>query len=129
MILHHRRFVILSVVAALVTGTAIASRKLTGLSPTGQMSADRLLEKASHANKLSGVGPRTQDLLNPQTVTEGAKSPRRQFTVFRNEVGELVCREATPQEIIERQKADPEKLGLRQINHFEFDKSISAQAP
>src|ERR1043166_3062109 len=128
-LLHHRRFVILGVVAALVTGTAIASRRVAWLSPASQMSADGLLERVERVNKLSALVSRTQDPLNSQTPTDGAKSSRRQFTVYRNELGELVCREATPEEIIERQKADLQRLGLRQINHFELDKSISAQAP
>jgi len=128
MILHHRRFVILSVVAALVTGTAIASRKFAGLSPASAMSADRLIEKAPRPKKLSAVA-RTQNPLSPETPNDGTKSPRREFTVYRNELGELVCREATPAEIAERQKADLGQLGMRQINHLELDKSSGVQAP
>jgi hypothetical protein len=129
MILHNRRFAILVVVAALITGTAIASRRVAWLSPASQMSADRLLERAPRVNKLSAVTPRSQNLLEPQTPPDGVKSAGRQFTVYRNELGELACREATREEIIERQKVDPQRPGLRQINHQELDKSVSAQAP
>jgi hypothetical protein len=49
--------------------------------------------------------------------------------IYRDESGEIVCREATPAEIRERSGVDPEKQGLRKINHFELDKSAGAQAP
>src|SRR6188474_2885892 len=101
MFLHRRGFVILFVVAALVTGTAFASGKLARLFPASQMSADPLLAKTQPTNQRSAVGLRTQHPSDPQSSSDGAKSPRRHFTIYRNEQGEFVCREATPEEIRE----------------------------
>src|ERR1041385_4775923 len=104
MILHQRRFVILSVIAALVTGTAIASRRETWSAPADRIAANQLLENAQHATQPSAVVPGTQSVLSPQDSIEASKTPRRQFTVYRNEAGEVVCREATPEEISARQQ-------------------------
>src|SRR2546428_1509338 len=128
MISSPRRFVVLTALASLFVGTAVASQ--IGLLPeSAHISADRLLEKAQRADerKSSHNSAYAADL-DLQAV-DGAKSNRRYFTVYRNEAGEVECREATPAEIRERENADLEKLGLRQINHFEFDKSTGAQAP
>jgi outer membrane protein assembly factor BamB len=130
MISDRRRLVVLTVLVALVAGTAIASRKTSGPSATTQIVGDRLLEKASRANHLKSS---TFDRLALTPIdqlsqsSEGTKPTRREFTVYRNALGEIVCREATPDEIKEGQR-DLTKLGLRQINHFEFDKSVSGQA-
>src|SRR5689334_4656074 len=122
MICSHRCFVLLTALASLLVGTAVASQ--IGLLPkSAEISADRLLEKAQHANtRKSSHNSAYATELDPQAV-DGAKSNRRYFTVYRNEAGEVECREATPAEIRERESADLEKLGLRQINHFELDKS------
>ncbi|HYX29062.1 MAG TPA: NF038122 family metalloprotease [Pyrinomonadaceae bacterium] len=67
---------------------------------------------------------------NDADETQAAPKPaRREFTVYRNEASEIVCREATRDEIKQRENIDLSKLGLRQINHPEFDKSAGAQAP
>jgi hypothetical protein len=90
-----------------------------------------LLERARRANhKTSSTFDRSAlTAIDPQSQsTEAAKPSRREFTLYRNAGGEIVCREATPDEIRERQQ-DLKKLGLRQINHFELDKSVSGQAP
>jgi outer membrane protein assembly factor BamB len=90
-----------------------------------------LLERARRVNhKTSSTFDRSAlTAIDPQSQsTEAAKPSRREFTVYRNAGGEIVCREATPDEIRERQQ-DLKKLGLRQINHFELDKFVSGQAP
>ena len=128
MICSHRCFVLLTALASLLVGTTVSSQ--IGLLPkSAQISADGLFEKAQRADtrRSSRNSAYTRDL-DPQAV-DGAKSKRRYFTVYRNEAGDVECREATPAEIRERESADLEKLGLRQINHFELDKATSAQAP
>jgi outer membrane protein assembly factor BamB len=90
-----------------------------------------LLESARPADhKRSSTFDRSAlTAIKPQSQSaEAAKPSRREFTVYRNALGEIVCREATPEEIRGRQQ-DLKKLGLRQINHFELDKSDSGQAP
>src|SRR6185436_13556548 len=52
----------------------------------------------------------------PQALTQAGtpdSKRREQFTVYRNDAGEIVCRAATLEEIQQRQ-ADTEKQGLRQ---------------
>src|ERR1043165_3247877 len=116
MMFHRRRVLILSVLATLIAGTAVASRGTRWLSSTGQISPVPAL-----ANTKS-VGSKSRSVLQAQALqtqmSDPVKSARRQFTIYRDESGEIVCREATPDEIRERQAADPQKLGLRQINHF-----------
>src|SRR5438874_9174191 len=129
MISSHRRFVLLTTLASLFVGTAVASQ--IGLMPeSAHISADRLLEKAQRTDskKKASRNSAYATGLDPQAA-DTAKSNRRYFTVYTNEAAEVVCREASPAEIRERENADLEKLGLRQINHFEFDKSAGAQAP
>ena len=128
-------FVALAAFAIFVGGTALASRSALSLLSTA--SAARLNEKARHifgikAPQLPSRAAGTPISFGvPVQATDDAKSDRRQFTVYRNPEGEIVCREATPAEIIQREQADPEKLGLRQINHLEIpgDKSRASQAP
>lgn len=121
MISDRRRFVILAVLVAMAAGSVIASRKTSGRSATSQIAGDRLLEKASRAShkKSSPIDQLSQS-------SEGPKPSRREFTIYRNALGEVVCREATPDEIRERQR---DLKGLRQINHFELDKTLGVQAP
>ncbi len=130
MILDNRRLVILGVLLALVAGTSIASRRNSRLAATSQILGERLLEKAERAKREKASFHPDALLSSPQdlAVAETAKSARRQFTIYRNQLGEVVCREATPDEIENRER-NLDKLGLRPINHLEFDKSVSAQAP
>src|SRR5436190_923685 len=129
MILHDRRFVVLSVVAALVAGTALASNRVARPSPARPLSSDELLERAQRVNEQPVADPINQNSFVPQTPTERAKPQRREFTVYRNEAGEIVCREATAEEVKARASADLDRLGLRQINHLEPGKSVSGQSP
>jgi hypothetical protein len=123
MILHHRRFVMLFLLATLVAGTTLASQNLAGFYPEAEISGGRFDARLSANDAvLQTTSAQTQD-------GHGPKSGRREFTVYRQESGQIVCREATPDEIKARAGADLTKLGLRQINHPEFDKSISAQTP
>src|SRR4051812_31743463 len=114
MISDYRRVVVLSVLAVLLGGSAIASRRLAALAPADSIRGDRLLEYAGRAidRKTAGSNRRAQTP-EPQATPDVAKSVSRQFTVFRDESGEVVCREATPDEIRERLSADREKSGLR----------------
>src|SRR5215471_4006569 len=130
MIFHHRRFVILFIVATLVTGAAFALQNLAGFYSTAEISSDRLQPRGASANhqRLSANDAVLQTT-SAQTQNAGSKSRRREFTVYRDGSGQIVCREATPEEIKARAGADLTKLGLRQINHPEFDKSINAQTP
>src|SRR5436190_2229433 len=125
MILHDRRFVVLSVVAALVAGTALASNRVARPSPARPLSSDELLERAQRVNEQPVADPINQNSFVPQIPTERAKPQRREFTVYRNEAGEIVCREATAEEVKARASADLDRLGLRQINHLEPGKSVS----
>jgi CSLREA domain-containing protein len=129
MIFHHRRLVMLCVLAVLVAGTAIGSRRF-GPSLAAEASVDRLLGEAQRAERLrlSTFHAPAAQTINPPTQTPDApKSARRQFTVYRDESGQVVCREATADEIKQREGADLSKLGLRQINHPELDKSSGVQ--
>ncbi len=123
----NRRFVTLGALAILFVGTAIASHRVAS-SSFAQVSNDRLLQQAYHANQKQFT-KRTATLAQEPQPAEGTKSRRREFTVYRNEAGEITCREATPDEIKQREGADLSKLGLRQINHPEFDKASGVQAP
>src|SRR5262245_3231108 len=124
-----RRLVVLTVLVVLVTGTVIAARRTSGLSATSQITGDQLLAQASRANRkkssiLERLGPTLNDPQSQSTAT--AKPNRREFTVYRNARGEVVCREATAEEIRERQQ-DQQKQGLKQINHFDLDKTVGGQ--
>src|SRR5215472_1873951 len=131
MIFHHRRFAMLFVGAALVTGAALASQNPTGFYPLAGNSGDRLPAKAQSANhpRLSANHAVLQTTSAQTQNGDLPKSGRREFTVYRDQSGQIVCRQATPDEIKARAAADLTKLGLRQINHPEFDKSINAQTP
>ncbi|HYW72589.1 MAG TPA: NF038122 family metalloprotease, partial [Pyrinomonadaceae bacterium] len=126
MALDFRRVVVLVFVAVLVAGTAIGSRRFAVLLPASEIEAVRLLESA-RPDRPGKAAPHhaAQSTATPEVVKPG----RRQFTVYRAPSGELVCREATAEEIRERQSIDPQTRGLRRINHFELDKSASSQAP
>ena len=128
MMFQSRRLVISCVLAALIAGTAIASRESRWLKPVSQISPAPAVEKSrSLSANNSGFASGAPGPQEPETASD--KTSRRQFTVYRDESGQIVCREATPAEIRERSNIDPEKQGLRQINHFELDKSVGAQAP
>src|SRR5215471_649421 len=131
MIFHHRRFAMLFIVATLVTGAALASQNLAGFNAMAGISGDRVKANAESANhlRLSAHDASLQVTPAQSQNADLSKSRRREFTVYRDESGHIVCREATPDEIKARAGADLTKLGLRQINHPEFDKSISAQTP
>jgi hypothetical protein len=118
------------VLATLVAGTAIASRRFGPSFVTAEASVDRLLEKAQHLDRkrLPAVEPPAALISYPQSENSNpSKSARRQFTIYRDELGQVVCREATPDEIKAREGADLSKLGLQQINHPEFNKSTGVQ--
>src|SRR5215471_16934224 len=131
MSLSRRRVLTLSVLATLIIGTAIASNRVALFTPVTHVSGDALLEKTERTRRRpSQTLEATQLSTDPQTEGSGeSKSLRRQFTVYRDTSGEIVCREATPEEIREREKTDTTKLGLRQINHLKFDKSVGGQKP
>ena len=131
MIFHHRRCAMLFVGAALVSGAALASQNPTGFYPVAEISGDRLPAKAQAANYLRlSANDAVLQTTSAQTQNGAlSKSGRREFTVYRDQSGQIVCRQATPDEIKARAGADLTKLGLRQINHPEFDKSINAQTP
>ncbi|HMH41941.1 MAG TPA: NF038122 family metalloprotease, partial [Pyrinomonadaceae bacterium] len=131
MIFDHRRLLTLGVLAALIVGTAVASRRIPSPPPTRQISAEALLERAQGKRGKDSTGLLAQSTsaeFAPQDP-DGAKSNRRHFTIYRNEAGEIACRSATADEIREREGANPEKSGLRRINHFELDKSTGGQSP
>jgi|GEM_PF-576051 len=128
MIFNDRRFVILVLLGVFISGTAIASRKFSQPSLGGEMSANSLLETAGRRERTRNQPPVTSVSV-PQTPADPVKSARREFTIYRNDEREIVCREATPDEIRARQNEDLNQLGLRQINHLNLDKSVSAQAP
>ena len=97
---------------------------------TAEASVDRHLEKAQRLDRkrLSAAESAAALISDPESENSNpSKSARRQFTVYRDESGQVVCREATPDEIKAREGADLSKLGLRQINHPEFDKSTGVQ--
>jgi CSLREA domain-containing protein len=132
MIFSRRRMVTLSALATLIIGTAIASNGVAWLTPSSRVSAYALLEKAeaSRRQRPSPSPDTNQPSSDPQTESSGdGKSNRREFTVYRDATGQIACREATPAEIAARARADLQNLGLRQINHLQFDKSASSQAP
>ncbi|HMH42727.1 MAG TPA: NF038122 family metalloprotease, partial [Pyrinomonadaceae bacterium] len=125
--------VTLGALAIFVGGTALAERRT--LLPTARVSAARLNEKARRILAKRVSQSPSQVVVTPESpllqATEDDKPARRQFTVYRNPEGETVCREATAAEIAQREQADPEGLGLRQINHLEIpdDKSSTSQSP
>jgi hypothetical protein len=55
-----------------------------------------------------------------QTLDEPKSKQRAQFTIYRNAEGEFVCRQATEEEIRERDRIDPNGQGLQRINHYEL---------
>ncbi len=126
MIFHDRRFVILLFLGVFISGTAIASR-LAHVSAAGELTANSLLETARRHDRTGKQNPASVPAA--QASGDSAKPARREFTIYRDEQGQVVCRAATPDEIKARQSEDLNKLGLRQINHLELDKSVSAQAP
>ncbi|HEX3144884.1 MAG TPA: NF038122 family metalloprotease [Pyrinomonadaceae bacterium] len=128
MIFHDRRFVILVFLGVFISGTAIASRKFSQPSLGGEMSANGLLESAGRRERTRNQ-PSATSVSFAQTPADPVKSARREFTIYRNDEGEIICREATPDEIRARQDEDLNKVGLRQINHLGLDKSVSAQEP
>src|SRR6476660_2698179 len=98
MIFNDRRFVILVFLGVFISGTAIASRKFSQPSVSGEMSANGLLETAGRRERTRNQPPAT-NVLVAQTPADRPKSARREFTVYRNDEGEIVCREATAEEI------------------------------
>jgi hypothetical protein len=131
MIFRHRRFLMLFIMATLVTGAAFASQNLAGFYPVTGVSGHRLPARADSAShqRLSANNAVLKSTPAQTQSADPSKSGRREFTVYRDESGQIVCREATPDEIKARAAADLTKLGLRQINHPEFDKSVNAQTP
>jgi hypothetical protein len=122
--------VTLGALAIFVGGTALAARR--SLSPTVRASAARLDEKARQILGIKSPSPAAPvSFVTPAQAADDAKPARRQFTVYRNPEGETVCREATPAEIAQRERVDPEGLGLRKINHLEIPdgKSSTSQSP
>ncbi|HYW73588.1 MAG TPA: NF038122 family metalloprotease, partial [Pyrinomonadaceae bacterium] len=128
MISDYRRVFVLGVVAVLLGGTAIASRSFVVVSAAGNADGARLL-KAERRRSSPAAGYAAQSPAETQATPGLTKSARREFTVYRDDSGAFACREATAEEIRERQAADPQKLGLRQINHLGLDKSAGAPAP
>jgi N-acetylneuraminic acid mutarotase len=126
MIFDCRRLITLSILAALVVGASIASQK-SAASSADTVSPNPLPAKIVHPERApknfatvsNGQSP------NPDDV----KTARREFTVYRNEAGEIACREATSEEISARQEEDLTNLGLRRINHPELGKSSAGQVP
>src|SRR5215831_8346930 len=128
MILHHRRLVTLGVLATLLAATVAASRRFVSYASTDRPDTSLLLAKAQRDSRRKGPAF-TASVAQEMQPSESAKSARREFTIYRDENGDTVCREATPDEIKARAGADLSKLGLRQINHPEFDKAAGAAAP
>src|ERR1043166_5981035 len=117
-----RRLVTLGLLAVLVVGTAIASRRTAASSPAAAPLIPHPDETdTARTNLVTATGGQAQ---SPDII----KPARREFTVYRNEQGEIVCREATRDEIKEREQADLNGLGLRRINHLGLDKSSAGQS-
>lgn len=130
MILCRRRIVILAVIAVLGTAAAIAPKGTASSSSTLALSPKVLFEATRRLRDSSIRHSATKQSSEPQTSDAVlAKPSRREFTVYRNEVGEIVCREATAEEIKARASIDPESSGLRQINHLTTGKDRSGQSP
>ena len=96
----------LLLIAISIFGRAAASREFSSLfgDATGERSP-------------SGVRPANVSF---QTLDQPKSKQRTQFTIYRNAEGEFVCRQATEEEIRERERIDPNGQGLRRINHYEL---------
>src|SRR5437763_8886355 len=136
MIPYHLRklcFITLGALAIFLGGSTLAARRT--LLPTARVRAARLNEKARNILGLKPsqlpVAVTPASFGTPLQSSDDAKPARRQFTVYRNQEGETVCREATPAEIAQREQADAEGLGLHKINHLGIPdgKSSTSQAP
>jgi hypothetical protein len=79
------------------------------------MSANGLLETAGRANELATN--LSDECLRSANSCESGKSARREFTIYRNDEGEIVCRAATPDEIRAREGED--------LNQWASAKSIT----
>ncbi len=126
MILDRRRLTILSVLVVIVVATAVASRRTTASSAAAAtpiaFPEKTIRKETAQASLVIPPGAQFQNF-------ESVKPSRREFTIYRNQAGEIVCREATADEIKAREAADFTNLNLRRINHLELDKSISGQSP
>src|SRR2546421_8448394 len=126
--LRNRCFITLGALAIFLGGSTLAARRT--LLPTARVRTARLNEKARNILGLKPsqlpVAVTPASFGTPPQSSDDAKPARRQFTVYRNQEGETVCREATPAEIAQREQADLENLGLRRINHLEISEGKSS---
>jgi hypothetical protein len=126
---HYRRgtlcFLILAVLSVLAAGVHAARLSLAYRATHASPKTSESVPKAK-IGRLP-LSPSPAALL--QSQDDVRTKERQHFTIYRSATGEIVCREATAEEIRERESADIETLGLRRINHFELDKSAGAQAP
>src|SRR6187431_2018565 len=83
-------------------------------------SISELLESALHGSDDSRAGKRRPaNVAPPVQDTDQKLKAGPQFTIYQDENGEIVCRDATTAERREMGKPDLQGLGMRPINHLD----------
>src|SRR5262252_5434404 len=106
-------FVFLGALAAAVAVSAVQANRLSAL---------LAVARPAPAEMVPGSGPAKRSLLKgaPALPTAGdAKIKQSIFTLYTNESGEVVCRDATDAEKLEMANPDLRSVGLKAINHLE----------